>query len=407
MKGNRLTAGGRGRILDGMTPTRCGRLWPFLSGMVLSWGLLVPAAFGQTYPHILDDALLGEAPYRSAGVVATNYGEGSGAVARDSRLIYSCAHVVFDKGKWSPTFRFVRACHSENRPRSTAYVAARGFRYFSSYSGGDGNSSFALDCIIAYGTVNSNFGPALPVLADAASDLTSSASKMILGYPGEIDYTGEAGSYHQRRTGPFTLAFSRRLKAYFEISKVSTGPGNSGGPVLVSKGGTHYLAGILVSGAKNMAGIYALNPAVETMGTEALKAAGVDTESESVLPTQQIEVINDKSVWLPDGRKRPVRRALPVRRQGKTATSVTLDLEVEAEYQGDLDIWLRSPRGRIYWLAENDVNNDDGDLVLSGEDLGTVFAGYNPNGVWTLFLRDCFREDRARFVRAGLTVESQ
>lgn len=374
----------------------------------LTFGLLTAIASAQTYPEILDDNLLGQAPYSSAGVVASSYGEGSAAVARNPQLIYSCAHVVFDRGRWAPTFRFVRAYHAQGRPRSTQYVTARGYRYFSSYSGGDSNNDFAQDFIIAYGIASSNFGPALPVLNDAAADLSGSANKMILGYPGEIDYTGEEGSYHQRRTGPFTRRFNRVLKAYFEINTVSTGPGNSGGPVLVSNNGTYHLAGILVSGGTDSAGIYAINPAVETMATQALTAAGVSNpEVDPAKPVQSIEVVNENAVLLPDGRGAAVRRGLPVRRQGKVATEVTLDLQVEAEYQGDLDIWLRSPRGRIHWLAEHDSENDESDFVLQDENLTSIFAPANPNGMWSVFLRDRFPQDRARFLRAALTIESQ
>lgn len=380
--------------------------WLVICVLTLTASALGPA-FSQTYPQILDDSLLSQAPYRSAGVVATSYGEGSGAVAYDPRLIYSCAHVVYDRGRWASSFRFSRAYHSEQRPRSSAYVTARGFRYFSRYAGTDRDADFALDFIIAYGTASANFGPALPVLTNADADLMSSASKMILGYPGEIDYTGELGSYHQRRTGPFTRAFSRAFKAYYEITQVSTGPGNSGGPVLVLKNDTYHLAGVLVSGATNMAGIYALNPSTETMASEALVAAGANNPSpDPGTPTKQVVVANERSAFLPDGRG-SLRRTLPVRRQGKVTTSTTLDLEIEAEYQGDLEIWLRSPRGRVHWVTEPNGDNDAQDFTLQAEDLTPIFSDFNPNGVWTLFMADRYVQDRARFVRAALTIESR
>ncbi len=378
-----------------------------LAAVTIGWVFAAPFAAAATYPQILDPSLLSQAPYSSAGVVATNYGEGSGAVARDPKLIYSCAHLVFDRGRWASSFRFARAYHSQNQPRSSAYATARGYRYFSSYAGTERNSDFAVDFIIAYGSASTNFGPAVPVLAPGDADLMSSASKMILGYPGEIDHTGEEGSYHQRITGPFTLPFTRVLKAFLEVVDVSTGPGNSGGPVLVWKNGSYHLAGVLVAGTYNSAGIFALNSAAERMASDALTASSAASPTpDPNNPARQITVTNDRATLLPDGRG-SIRRNLPVRRQGKVTTAVTLDLQVEAEYQGDLEIWLRSPRGRVHWITEPAEDNDDTDINLTGENLTPVFDGYNPNGTWALFLADRFREDRARFVRASLNIASQ
>jgi putative transposase len=74
-------------------------------------------------------------PYNSVGLVETRVGRGfyrgSAAVARDSRLLYSCAHLVYDYRKgWASTFAFKRAHyrHGEviNRKRVARIRRQRG-----------------------------------------------------------------------------------------------------------------------------------------------------------------------------------------------------------------------------------------------------------------------------------------
>ncbi len=57
---------------------------------------------------------------------------GSGAVVRDSRLVYTCAHVIEDDGTMAVPgeIRFLRAWNSSYTPDSSEGVAPRSYRYF-------------------------------------------------------------------------------------------------------------------------------------------------------------------------------------------------------------------------------------------------------------------------------------
>jgi hypothetical protein len=57
---------------------------------------------------------------------------------------------------------------------------------------------------------------------------------------------------------------------YRDTEGVTTGPGNSGGPVLVEEGGDWKLAGILISGSYTGIGIYTLNSASEAAAADVL-----------------------------------------------------------------------------------------------------------------------------------------
>jgi hypothetical protein len=83
------------------------------------------------------------------------------------------------------------------------------------------------------------------------------------------------------RTGAFTRAFSVNQGAWVGINEVSTGPGNSGGPVWVASGDTYYFAGVLVSGAArslgdgaDISGVFSMTSDSWSLVDDAIKAAG-------------------------------------------------------------------------------------------------------------------------------------
>ncbi|MBL9154594.1 MAG: proprotein convertase P-domain-containing protein [Verrucomicrobiales bacterium] len=361
---------------------------------------------------------LAQAPYASTGVVDIVIGRngyrGSGSVARDPRIIYTCGHNVFENGTWASTLRFARAWNGSGDAPDSSYVTLRGFRHMTGYSdavtryGQDSNQAFAADFAVGFGTATSNFGNPLPVLVDGVTPLRSTAQKMIVGYPAELDHTGSSGGYYQHRTGPFTAAASVILNPFLDFNRIVTGPGNSGGPTLVSQNGVWTVAGILVAGSSSTAGVFGLTSAANNVATEAITAAGGTVVNPPPPTTDaQKSIANSQAALLADGSTKYVARHFSVSGLPTYATGVKLTLSITTPFRGDLDVYLRSPSGRIRWVAQHNANDGTANLSLSQEDLSDSFVGSNPNGRWTLYMRDFYRGDRARYQGATLTVSAR
>ena len=116
--------------------------------MVLACGLLASgtAGAGVTYPKR-------ELASESAGYLESQIGRylyrGSAVVARDPKLLFSCAHLFYEKGRWASSYRFARAWDADTYPEASQMVAPRGFKYFTSYAtesdnrGSESNAAFA------------------------------------------------------------------------------------------------------------------------------------------------------------------------------------------------------------------------------------------------------------------------
>jgi hypothetical protein len=322
---------------------------------------------------------------------------GSGVVARDPKLVFSCAHVFYDTGKWATDYLFYRDIHARAYPDPSNGVSPRGLHYFTSYVnasetvGSETNRAFASDFTVLYG--NSSFGPAMPALRDGGSAVRSMRWKRIVGYPSEIDFTGARGFCYQHSTGWFDYR-SRQLRgAYHEFRDVSTGPGNSGGPIFVrNDNGSEALAGVLVSGWTRLAGVRALDLASHSLSGQALG-----------LQDRTLTFRNVNRSNLPDGYY--IARSVDVAGFDGTISNLLLNLNVTTTSRGELDVYLRSPSGKTRWLHKASADTDD-QLIISGMNLGTTYAGDNPNGTWKILIRDAAGGAKGVFENAALTISA-
>lgn len=242
----------------------------------------VQATFAQVnYSQRLTSSEVPWVTSQATGLVrwerSTSISRGSGAVARDSRLVYTCAHVIYSGSYASPNqIRFYRAHNASTGPVSGG-ISPRSYRYFSNYattrstSGVSASATYNLDLVILVGY--SAFGNAQPYYAGNGGAATAGTQwKYIGGYPATIDYTGLSGGSFQHRTPFFTNQGALRQGRYYGFTNVSTGPGNSGGPVWIysSTSKTWGLAAVLVSGSSSTAGVCALDSSAETMGQNAV-----------------------------------------------------------------------------------------------------------------------------------------
>lgn len=348
---------------------------------VLACGLLAVGAAdaGVTYPKR-------ELASESTGYLESQIGRylyrGSAVVARDPKLLFSCAHLFYENGRWASSYRFARAWDSANYPDSSQMAAPRGFKYFTSYAtesdrrGPESNRAFASDFTVLYGY--SSFGTAVPVWEDGAAALRSGYRKRIVGYPSEIDYTGENGRVFQHATPWFTERAYGVNGRFREFDGVSTGSGTSGGPTFVEDPATGdpTLAGMLVSGTWRTAGVVSLD-----LNTHTLAGYALGLKNTSLLYR------NKKRMGVPSGSSSY--RSYPFEVSGFTGAvdKVRLSLTVKTRRRGDLDVYLRSPGGRIRWISKR-AGGEEKNLVFRNANYSGAFRGVQPNGKWQVKIRD-------------------
>lgn len=332
--------------------------------------------------------------------VAWDWYRGSGVIARDSRLIFSCGHLFYENGVWATDYEFHRNYSNYNPPNPGDGDLPRGFRYFSNYSdnastyGGDSSRAFAYDFTVFYGP--NSFGPAVGCWAEGGPALRSTRDKRIVGYPAQIEYTGDPGYSYQYATDWFSNKGYTIRGAYHGFDDVSTGQGTSGGPVFVwdSGSGNYSLGGILVSGSYDTAGVFALNSSSNTMASAAL---GLDSVTRTFS--------NSQALQLPDAASSPSTRKITAAGFADTVTGLKFSLSIATPRRGDLNVYLKSPSGRIRWI--NKASSKTGDNVtVKQADYTSTFRGYAANGDWQVKMRDTQARNRATFKNFSLAVTS-
>lgn len=338
----------------------------------------------------------------STGLVSARFSSGSfrgsGVIARDPRLIYSCAHVLYEDGVWATSYRFHRAYHSSSAPYSTEGASPRGFRYFTSYSpyatqyGDDSYEAFSVDFVVYY--ADFNFGDAVGYWYDGGGVLRSNRWKRIIGYPSVLHYNGQQGYYYQHGTDWFTNEAAQARNAYHRFTGVSTGPGNSGGPVFVhdSINDQEYLAGILVSGLATSAGVCALSDATNQMASDALGNEPVTHA-----------YTNEKRLALPDGSTRYSNRTITAEGYTEGVTGLVLNARINTLHRGELAVYLKSPSGRICWLNKPSSNLRR-NIVITDRDLTNSFDGVAANGRWVLRMKDTKAGNPSVFRSFSVTI---
>lgn len=332
---------------------------------------------------------------KSVGLLDWDLWRGSGCVAWDPRLVFSCAHVLYENGWAQSNYTFYPGCHSGSFPSSGGF-SMRGYRHFTDYAsyaqaGEDETAeAYDLDFVILYN--NSDVADSVGAWYDGGAQLRSRSWKMIAGYPETVDFTGDKGFYYQHSTDLFTKAAYRDYGSYHGFDGVSTGGGNSGGPVFVYDAQDKpVLAGILVSGSSDSAGVRALDD-----DTKKMAEAAVGNSSTSVT------VWNRSPLSLPDGVTRWSTRSVEVAGLPSSLSSLEFSSSISTTYRGDLDVYLKSPRGRTRWITKRQGGGAD-NLVVKGANYTAAFPG-NPNGKWTLYMRDAAKGDLARFRNFSLVV---
>ena len=93
---------------------------------------------------------------------------------------------------------------------------------------------------------------------EGTKDLKRNIKTLITGYPAEKDYTEtELSGYFLHKTGPTVAPYQSYEGNALTTTLVSTGPGNSGGPVWTKNAKGKWIAsGVLVGGLPSESVVY-------------------------------------------------------------------------------------------------------------------------------------------------------
>lgn len=387
--------------------------------------LTAPAIMGSesktTIPVKVADDQVADAPYRFNGVVRTKKARGSGFCAWNKRTFFSAAHVVFDseEGEWLAPPTWYPQAHSIKLNQKSA-IRSRGYIRWAEYQDfasekllNDPNQAFGKDVIVGFAFRDLMSGSPAKLNLDGASDLKKATTSLMTGYPAKVAYTNQKiGGYFMYQTGPSKNAYEPFEGDAMETTLISSGPGNSGGPIW-TKDSTYgwTAAGVVVGGRPSESVVYAFSSNTNTL----LKSVGplVDedgpqSEDSSSVSSSSRFFSDNRSRRLPDGEHKWTDVPLNVSGFGKEATvkKVRVAVEVDTTHRGDLFIVLTAPGG-----YEAIIHNEQGagakDLVIDYVNVGKKFEDILAEGKWVMRFQDRLKGDICTVRSVVLEVEAE
>jgi len=366
-----------------------------------------------TYPVPVDAGRIDDTPYRFTGVVVSELGRGSGFCAWNPKTFFSAAHVVYD-GEWTAPPLWYGAVNSdtldpEDEVQSRGYFRWNAYAELADLNGAEHPRTFGKDVILAYALTDLAGGDSADLDLQGFQHLKVPNPVMITGYPAEIPYTGATNTYFMHQTGPVTTSFKGDRTRYVGTTLISTGPGNSGGPVWSQfDGGPWKAAGVLVAGLAGETGVYALSPDVNSLIRVASPVVGdVPGKPISVSGVGASSFVYSmtKPKQIPDGVPQWTNFRFSVSKFATEAkvSKVRFSLDIDTSHRGDLAVWLQGPGGAMAQLALEEGGSEQ-DFVLTDEDLSSYFSGISANGQWTLRVQDRLKGDIATVNRIVLEI---
>lgn len=376
--------------------------------------------FGATdYASPIIPSVIGDSPYCYTGLMSSEDGyTGSGSVAVHPRLVLGCAHLNYDgdSNSWLPagTVEWFWKWNEGSFPDDADGIFLTGYYYFSTYQTNvmkykkDKSRAFQYDFVVNYSVTQDTAGGFAAGWVDAGNKYLTSAGgkKIITGYPAGLYESGDPAKYLMHST-----EFSQKMKVerenYLGLDFVQTGSGNSGGPIWVWNNGNWVFAGVLVSGLEWLEdswafiGVCSLNQ----RGWGLIIAAVDNTGGAGDLFTKTVSLAN-VPLAIPD--KGSAVRTFTV--SGLVGGVKTINLSLVAPHQrrGDLIVTLRSPSGKTVALttAVTVAKSSPPNLTLSSK-VVSGFSGLFPNGLWTLTVKDSYRNNTGSLQSASIQITTR
>lgn len=379
------------------------------AGILLCAGAIHSSADTKTeIPVKVGQSQTGDAPYRFNGVVQAGDTRGSGFYAWNKRTFFSAAHVVYSSNSWDePPVWYPRV--NADKLDEKSGIQSRGYYRWTNYAdlvaNGSAKASYGRDVILGFAFKKIGTGSPAAINTDGVTDLKKNIKTLITGYPESIDYNGkETGGYFLHKTGPVVRPYLPYSGNALTTTLVSTGPGNSGGPVWTRNGDKGWVAsGVLVGGKPSETIVYAFSKDIKAMLYAATPVLKPDIEDPVSLGPVGVSSMffpyhlpNNRPVKIPDGvlKWTTFRIGAHGFQNGSEVESVKVSLNISTKHRGDLLVVLEGPGG-----AQAPLHDEQGagknNLVLKNVDVSESFTGVDPNNTWFLRVQDRLTGDVA------------
>lgn len=388
---------------------------PALGSLLLAGNLALAAKPKTASPEKVPNSQTNEAPYRYNGVVLTETARGSGFCAWNSKTFFSAAHVVFGETTWeAPPFWVPK--HNAEAIDPDKAILSRGYYRWIEY--GDlaiapgSDTAFRKDIMLGYAFENLIKGKPAKLNLNGEQDLRKKAKSMITGYPAENAYLAEnTEGYFLHKTGPTVTPYHTYSGKALITTLVTTGPGNSGGPIwTLDKKKRWVAAGVLVGGLPSETVVYgfsndvssltrAVSPVIKRKKGEPIAANGVTASSFFFPHNQEIRIPDGGNKWT------SIRFGVDKFDTGAIVTKLKLSFDIRTRHRGDLQILLEGPGG-YQALIHNEGGAGEDNLILKDIDFTGDFASIEANGFWYLRVQDRLKGDIAVLKSAVLEIST-
>lgn len=365
------------------------------------------AQYKTIFPTKVPADRLQESPFRYNGVVISGDARGSGFHAWHKNTVFSAAHVVFDEenGWLPPPLWYPRV--NADKLDDIKPVPTRGYARWASYATYATNdfmpSAFAKDVVVLYRLQPIAKGKPASINLNGFNDLRAGKTFTITGYPAENFYLDtDTTAFRLFRTKPFRSPFQIHDQRAIYTTLITTGAGNSGGPVWTkNQRGEWTASGVLVGGRPSETVVYPfssdMNALLRSVQPIVSSPQGNSQRIGDVENTSMFFTYSRPKV-IPDGVHQWTNFHLGVSASqlGKTITSLKLNLDIKTPHRGDLFVILTSPEG-ISHIIHNEEGANGRNLIIRGRDLSEVFADMIADGTWTLKVQDRLKGDTCEF----------
>jgi subtilisin-like proprotein convertase family protein len=371
---------------------------PAFGLLVLAGSLAADAKPKTATPVKINPLLLHTEPYRYNGAVLTDQFRGSGFSAWNNHTFFSAAHVLFEAGAWADPPTWYPLANSDELDEATA-IPSRGYYRWTDYAALAGanlprQSAFGRDVILAFAFEKLISGKPAALNLKGKQDLRKNARSLITGYPADNVYLDQSiEGYFMHVTGPVVTPYLPFSGNALTTTLVSTGHGNSGGPVWTKDAKARWTAsGVLVGGLPSESVVYTFSN-----DTNALLRSVTPVLLPQIDKPTVIGNVGSfstffpfyKTVAIPDGRHSWTNFRIPVKTfaDESSVKKLALSLDIRTKHQGDLQVILQAPGG-YQALVHNEEGAGKNNLIIISRDFSEAFAGIDPNGTWFLRVQD-------------------
>jgi subtilisin-like proprotein convertase family protein len=379
---------------------------PTIGVLFLAGSLAANANPKTASPVKINENEVNTAPYRYNGVVLAGNFRGSGFCAWNKRTFFSAAHVLYGEDSWLEPPTWHPANHSATLDDAEG-ISSRGYYRWANYANlvawqTSSQKEFGRDVILAFAFRDFIQGSPARLNLNGSNDLKRNIRTMITGYPADNLYVDESiDGYFMHRTGPLVAPYRPFSGRALTTTLVTTGHGNSGGPIWTKDAKSNWrAAGVLVGGLPSETIIYAFSSDVDSLTRAATPVIKRVTESSNEIGSVDASSLffpYKKEIKIPDGKHSWTSVPIEVDEfpEFSKLKSLKLSIDIRTAHRGDLQVALEGPGG-VQVAVHNEQGAGKSDLIIKNRDFTAAFAGIDPNGKWYLRVQDRLVGDVAK-----------